>query len=166
MKIRKEGSTHKIVIEDLVAYVGIDVVYYQLEKGLHRDMTEKKQRRLKSWSDGCLVFKDFPVKHKGRKLLIPFELTIKQSFRLTEFYELDGLEDEEEWIINFDRVINDIAQRIIKRKVKLAKIYFEKHPDEWVRMVKSIKITDKQIDDRIARYKDGKLRKFQVFHLR
>ncbi|MBN1376514.1 MAG: hypothetical protein JXA01_10215 [Dehalococcoidia bacterium] len=126
----------------------------------------KKRLKLKMWSGGKAIEKDFPVKHKGRKLLIPFELTIKQSFRLTEFYELDGLEDEEEWSINFDRVINDIAQKIIKSKIKAAKIYFEKHPDEWIRMVKSIKLTDKQIDDRIAKYKDGKLRKFQVFHLK
>ena len=59
--------------------------------------------------------------------------------------------DEDEWGINFDRVLNDIAQKIIRRKIKLAKIYFERHSDEWVRMVKPIKLSDQMIDERIIK---------------
>jgi hypothetical protein len=125
----------------------------------------KKQHGLKVWTNGTLIIKDFPVNRKGRKLIIPFELTKKQSYRITEFYGLNDLIDDEEWVINFDRAINDITQKTINQKIKLATKYFEGHTGEWVRMVKSIKITDKQINNRITKYKKGELRRFQVFRL-
>jgi hypothetical protein len=128
-------------------------------------MAEKKQRNLEPWIDSLLIYKGLHVKGKGKQLIIPFELTKKQSRRISKYFDFDTL-DEEDFFVNFDRILNEICHKSIKQKVKLATKYYERHPDEWVRMVKPIKVTDQEIEYKIAKYKDNKLRKFKVFHFR